>query len=52
MVTLSDQQVAEIRRLRSTGALKQREVAKLFQVSQSTVWRITHGITRQEGTAG
>lgn len=43
---LSDAQVAEIRSLVAAGA-QQREVAAQFGCSQSTVWRLLHGITRQ-----
>lgn len=45
MVSLSDGQVAEIRELRRRG-VKQRDVAKQFGCSQSTVWRIAHGVVR------
>jgi HNH endonuclease/Helix-turn-helix domain of resolvase len=42
---LTDEQVLELRALRGTG-VQQREVARRFGVSQSTVWRIFHGTTR------
>lgn len=42
---LTDAQVADIRTLRAEG-VPQREVARRFSCSQSTVWRITHHITR------
>jgi len=45
--TLSDEQVAEIRRLRTVG-VPQRTVALRFGVSQSTVWRFAHGLTRTD----
>lgn len=44
--TLSDDQVAEIRRLVLVEGWKQRDVATQFGVSQSTVWRLAHGLTR------
>jgi predicted DNA-binding protein (UPF0251 family) len=44
--TLTDSEVAELCKLRASG-LSQREVAKRFGVSQSTVWRLFHGETRQ-----
>lgn len=43
--TLTEAQVAEVRRLRAQG-VSQRAVAARFKCSQSTVWRITHRITR------
>ena len=43
--TLTDEQVAEIRHLRSIS-VPQREVARRFGCSQSTVWRLAHEITR------
>lgn len=42
---LSDGEVAELRRAASTGA-KQRDIAKRFGVSQSTVWRLIHDAVR------
>ncbi len=45
LATLTDGQVAEIRKLRSSD-IPQRVIAKQFGVSQSTVWRIAHGKTR------
>jgi predicted DNA-binding protein (UPF0251 family) len=47
MVTLSDEQVAELRHLRASRALSQRAVARKFGVSQSTVWRLAHGLYRK-----
>lgn len=41
--TLSDGQIRELRSLRG---FRQRDIAQMFGVSQSTVWRILHGITR------
>lgn len=45
LATLSDDQVVELRKLRASG-IPQRSVAKQFGVSQSTVWRLEHGISR------
>jgi hypothetical protein len=42
---LTDQEVATIRELRDAG-VQQRDVAKMFGCSQSTVWRIAHRIVR------
>lgn len=46
--TLTDIQVAEIRALRARH-VPQRRVAAMFGVSQSTVWRFAHQITRKTG---
>lgn len=43
--TLTDEQVEEVRRL-VAGGMKQRDVAKRYGVSQSTVWRLAHGFWR------
>lgn len=48
MATLTDEQCESIRTLRARG-VQQRDVAKIFNCSQSTVWRITHSITRAAG---
>lgn len=45
---LTSAEVAEIRRL-VAGGMKQRDVAARFGCSQSTVWRIVHEITREDG---
>ena len=47
MVTLSDAQVEELRDMAASGKYKQRDLAALFGVSQSTIWRIKHRITRK-----
>lgn len=44
LVTLTDKEVAEIR---ERGFINQRATAAEFGVSQSTVWRIAHGVTRR-----
>jgi hypothetical protein len=49
--TLTDEQVAEIRALWATGKWKQRDIAARFGVSQSTVWRLAHGVTRRKEPA-
>jgi hypothetical protein len=41
--TLTDKQVDELRRMKG----KQRDVAKHFGVSQATVWRLRHRLTRR-----
>jgi len=46
---LTDVEVADLRRLHATGSYQQRALAKQFGVSQSTVWRLVHQITRAEG---
>lgn len=46
---LTDDEVAEIRRLRATRELDQRATARRFGVSPSTVWRFVHGVTRKVG---
>jgi len=45
LATLSDRQVSEIIRRVASGD-RQRDVAADFGCSQSTVWRIAHGIVR------
>ncbi len=46
--TLTESQVGEIRGLVAEGA-HQRTVARRYGCSQSTVWRISHGLTRARG---
>lgn len=46
--TLTDAQVAQIR-ARAAAGEKQRDIARAFGCSQSTVWRIAHEITRATG---
>lgn len=46
LTTISDADVVEIRRLRSSMSATQRALAKRFGVSQSTIWRIAHGVVR------
>jgi HNH endonuclease len=41
---LTDEQIAELRLMTDR---KQRDLARLFGVSQSTVWRLRHGLTRR-----
>lgn len=48
--TLTDRQVEEIRALRAQG-VPQREVARRYGCSQSTVWRFANGVTRTAVTA-
>jgi predicted DNA-binding protein (UPF0251 family) len=47
-VTLTDAGVVELRLLAATGKFSQRNLARRFGVSQSTVWRILRGQTRTE----
>lgn len=43
---LTDEKIAEMKRLRATENFSQRKLSKLFKCSQSTVWRIINGHTR------
>jgi len=47
MAHVTDEEVAEIRRLWAIGESGQRVLARRFGVSQSTIWRLAHGVTRQ-----
>lgn len=44
--TLTDEQVAEIRRRWAVNPSGQRALAREYGVSQSTIWRLIHGVTR------
>ena len=44
--TISDLKILEIRKRWSTGRYQQRELAKIYKVSQSTIWRFIHRMTR------
>jgi len=46
MAKLSDEQVAEIRARWALGRVEQRELAAHYGCSQSTIWRLIHGVTR------
>lgn len=44
--TLTDGQVDQLRSEYASKKIKQRDLAKKYGISQSTVWRLVHGITR------
>ena len=46
LATLTNEQVRALRPMACSGCFTQRELAKRFNVSQSTIWRIAHGMTR------
>lgn len=46
MVSLPDQGVEDLRSLHLSGEYSQRQLATMFEVSQSTVWRLIHHIVR------
>lgn len=48
---LTEAQVAEIRRRWATDPTDQRALAREFGCSQSTIWRLVHGVTRDPGAA-
>lgn len=48
---LSDEAVAEIRAEWASGNWKQRDIAAKHGCSQSTVWRLVHGVVRAERAA-
>lgn len=45
-VKLPDAAVAELRELWASAAHDQRQLARRFGISQSTVWRLVHRVTR------
>lgn len=47
--TLSDKQIDSLRAEYASGRMTQRQIAKKYGVSQSSVWRITKHITRNVG---
>lgn len=48
MAKQTTDEVQEIRRLWATGAYTQRQLARQFGVTQSTIWRLVNRVTRNE----